>query len=160
VNNLVIRPLRDENEARACAAFIAASEPWRTLKFSEERLLKGFLDPAREVFVAETGGQVIGLLSLVLAGAFTGYIQNIAVHPDWRGRGLGTQLMQFAEATIFRKSPNVFLCVTDFNDAAQKFYARLGYQKVGELENYLQTGVTEILMRKTRGPLLAFTPEK
>jgi ribosomal protein S18 acetylase RimI-like enzyme len=69
-------------------------------------------------------------------------------------------MMRFAEERIFRQSPNVFLCVSSFNRRAQKFYERLGYACVGELTDFLVPGHSEILLRKTRGPLLAFTPEK
>ena len=158
MSDLVIRPLRDAAEAHTCATFMAASEPWLTLQYPAERVFQRLTDPAREVHVAELENQIVGVLMLCLSGPLSGYIQTIAVHPGWRGRGLGTQLMQFAEEKIFRRSPNVFLCVTSFNRGAQKFYERLGYRKVGELENYLQHGHTEILLRKTRGPLLDFTP--
>ena len=87
-----------------------------------------------------------------------GYIQLIAVHPEWRGRGLGTQMIEFAEQRIFRQSPNIFLCVSSFNARAQKFYMRLGYQRVGELPDFLVQGVSELLLCKSRGPLLEFKP--
>jgi ribosomal protein S18 acetylase RimI-like enzyme len=105
-------------------------------------------------------GAVVGALVLVLKGSFTGYIQNIAVRSDFQNRGIGKRLVQFAEELIFRRSPNVFLCVTDFNVRAQQFYTRLGYRRIGELEHYLRHGHTEILMRKTTGPLLEFSPGK
>jgi ribosomal protein S18 acetylase RimI-like enzyme len=52
------------------------------------------------------------------------------------------------------------LSVSSFNHRAQKFYERLGYRRVGELENFLVAGQSEILMRKTLGPLLDFVPQK
>ncbi len=100
-----------------------------------------------------------GQFVLPLDGALNGYVQTIATHPDWRGRGLGTQIMQFAEERIFRQSQNVFLSVSAFNRRAQTFYERLGYQRVGELPDFLVKGHSEILLRKTRGPLLGFTPQ-
>jgi ribosomal protein S18 acetylase RimI-like enzyme len=160
MNVPVIRPLRDAAEASVCARFMAVSEPWLTLGYPEERVLRRLTDPAREVHVAEIENQIVGVLMLNLTGPLSGYIQTIAVHPDWRNHGLGTRLMRFAEERIFRQSPNVFLCVTAFNTRAQKFYERLGYRQAGELENYLQQGHTEILMRKTTGPILGFTPQK
>lgn len=160
MNDLVIRPLRDAAEARVCAMFLAASEPWLTLGITEDQHFQRLTNPAREVHVAELENQIVGLLVLHLDGPLNGYIQNIAAHPDWRGRGVGTQLMRFAEERIFRQSPNVFLCVSDFNHRAQKFYARLGYQRTGELPDFLVKGRSEILLRKTNGPLLDFKPEK
>jgi len=60
--------------------------------------------------------------------------------------------MGFAEERILRQSPNVFLCVSSFNHRAKTFYKLLGYQRVGELPDFLVQGQVEILMRKTRGP--------
>jgi ribosomal protein S18 acetylase RimI-like enzyme len=61
--------------------------------------------------------------------------------------------MAFAEERIFQEVPNVFLCVSSFNQEAQRFYARLGYEQVGELKDYVVRGHSEFLMRKTIGPL-------
>ncbi|TAK94830.1 MAG: GNAT family N-acetyltransferase [Verrucomicrobia bacterium] len=147
-------------EARFCAGFIVASEPWITLGLTFEAALARLTDPSREVHVATVSGQIVGVLILFLDGTFKGYIQLLAVHPDWRSRGIGTRIIQFAEERIFRISPNVFLCVSSFNLEAQKFYERLGYRRVGELPDFVVNGFSEFLMRKTRGPLREFTPEK
>jgi ribosomal protein S18 acetylase RimI-like enzyme len=160
MNDLVIRPLRVAVEARFCAAFMAASEPWLTLGSTEEIIFRGLNNPAREVHVAEMNNQVVGALMLHLDGLLNGYIQTIAVHPDARGGRIGTRLMQYAEERILRGSPNVFLCVSSFNQRAQTFYERLGYQRVGELPDYVVKGHAEILMRKTTGPLRDFIPAK
>lgn len=158
MSQLTIRSLCDDAEACACAALIAETEPWKTIRFGAEQIHQRLINPKRDVFVAEFENQLVGALILHLDGPLNGYIQTIVVFQKFQCRGFGKQLMQFAEAKIFQQSPNVFLCVTHFNEHAQKFYAQLGYQKVGELENFLQSGVTEILMRKTRGPLLPFEP--
>jgi ribosomal protein S18 acetylase RimI-like enzyme len=160
VNDLVIRPLRGKKEARDCATQIAAAEPWKTINFPAEQVLLRLTNPEREVFIAEFENQIAGALILHLDGVLNGYIQTIVVFEKFQCRGFGKKLMQFAEEEIFRQSPNVFLCVAHFNEHAKKFYTQLGYQKVGELENYLQNGVTEILLRKTRGPLLEFSVQK
>jgi ribosomal protein S18 acetylase RimI-like enzyme len=158
MNALVIRPLQSAAEARHCAGFLAASDPWRTLGLNADQILRRLTGSARETYVAAVENQIVGVLVLQLAGPFNGYIQIVATHPDWRGRGLGTRLMQFAEERIFRQSPNVFLCVTAFNRRAREFYARRGYERVGELPDFLVNGFSEILLRKTNGPLLDFAP--
>ena len=159
MSDFIIRPLRGEAEARFCAAFMAASEPWLTLGFTSEQIVQSLTNASREIHVAEMENQIVGALILFLDGPLNGYIQTIVLHPGWRNRGLGHRLMQFAEERIFRQSPNVFLCVSHFNQRAQKFYERRGYRRVGELPDHLVKGFSEILMRKTQGPLLAFAPE-
>ena len=155
---LAMRPLAGESEARFCAGFMVASEPWLTLGLTFEQVLQRLSDPTREIHVAIRETQVIGVLILFLAGPLNGYIQTIAVHPDWRCRGIGTQMIQWAEERIFRQSPNVFLLVSSFNAHAQELYERLGYRRVGELPDFVKTGCSEILMRKTHGPLSGFKP--
>jgi [ribosomal protein S18]-alanine N-acetyltransferase len=151
MSQLTIRPLRNSTEANACAAFMAASEPWFTLGFSAEQLVQRLTHPQRESHVAELNQEIVGALVLHLDGPLNGYIQIIAVHPNFRGRGVGKQLMHFAEERIFRQSPNVFLFVSSFNQRAQSFYQTLGYERVGELPDFLVKGHSEILLRKTRG---------
>lgn len=67
-------------------------------------------------------------------------------------------MIAWAEERIFRQSPNVFLCVSSFNERAQRFYGRLGYERVGELPDFLTVGHAEIILRKTRGAWLEFKP--
>ena len=43
-----------------------------------------------------------------------------------------------------------------FNHAARRLYERQGYTVVGELSDYIVEGYSEILLRKTRGPLTGF----
>ena len=157
-DELSIRPLRGEAEARFCAGFMAASEPWLTLGLTFDQAFHRLTDSSREVLVASLQDKTVGVLILHLSGPLNGYIQTVAVHPDWRCHGIGTRMLAFAEQRVFRHSPNVFLCVSTFNEHARKLYKRLGYQPVGELPDYLVRGFTEILLRKTRGPLIGFQP--
>lgn len=135
---------------------MAATEPWLTLGRTVEQSLEILRDPAREVYVAGSNGNIGGFVVLSLAGPFAGYIQSVLVASDERGRGIGTQLIAFAEERIFTVSPNVFLCVSSFNRGARRLYERLGYQYVGELADYLVRGHSELLFRKTRGPWSEF----
>jgi [ribosomal protein S18]-alanine N-acetyltransferase len=155
---VVIRRLEGRAEAEACAAMMAGSEPWITLGRGFEDCLALMEHPEREHHVALDGEELAGFLVLSMRGAFAGYIQSVCVAPGARGRGVGTALVRFAEARIFRESPNVFLCVSSFNDGARRLYERLGYVFVGELEDYIVTGHSERLYRKSIGPIAGFRP--
>lgn len=158
-SSLVIEPLESETEAQACARLMASSEPWITLGRSYEASLNTVQDPTREVYLARDDAGLAGFLILCMTGAFVGYIQTICIEPDRRGQGLGSRLVQFAEDRILAESPNVFMCVSSFNHAARRLYERLGYHVVGELRNYLVEGYSEILLRKTQGPVASFAPK-
>jgi [ribosomal protein S18]-alanine N-acetyltransferase len=140
-------------DAEPCARMMSESEPWITLGRDLDAALALLHDPTRETHVAWVGAERAGFIVLCLVGAFAGYIQSVCVAPDYRGQGIGTELIQFAEKRIFRESPNVFLCVSSFNTRAARLYERLGYEVVGELKDYLVAGHSELLMRKTIGPI-------
>jgi ribosomal protein S18 acetylase RimI-like enzyme len=154
--DLEIRRLAGRAEAELCARLMAGSEPWITLGRDEAACLALMQHPDREQYVALEAGALAGLLVLSMRGALTGYIQSVCVAPAARGRGVGTALVRFAEARIFQESPNVLLCVSSFNDGARRLYERLGYAYVGELTDYIVRGHSELLYRKTVGPLGAF----
>ena len=155
-----IRAVGGEDEVMQCVDIMVSSEPWITLRRTAEEAGKIIASPTRQVYVAVKDGRVAGFAVLVLQGLFVGFIQSLAVREDLRGQGIGARLMQFAEERIFREFPNVFLAVSSFNTRAQSFYRRLGYESVGELKDLLIRGESEILMRKTVGPLSEFDEGK
>lgn len=156
ISDLEIRRLRNVNEAKICARLMAGNEPWITLKRDYATALEIIKDSKREVYVALRRGEIVGFIVIILHGAIIGYIQSICVADEWRNRGVGSRLMAYAEKCIFSKTPNVFICVSSFNKAAQKLYERLGYKVIGELKDYIVSGHSEILMRKTIGSLSEF----
>ena len=155
-----IAPLANDSDARACARLMASSEPWVTLGRTYEASLVIILDPSREVHLLRDDTVLGGFLILCMTGAFVGYIQTICIHPDQRGQGLGSKLVAFAEQRILAQFPNVFMCVSSFNQDARRLYERLGYTVVGELTDYIVQGHSEILLRKTLGPLTTFVPTR
>ena len=157
-DRVVVRPLAHDTEAAACAEIMSTTDPWITLGRTYEKSLAVLRDPDAEVYVVVAGREVLGFLILLMRGAFTGYIRTVALRADWRGRGLGSELIAFAEQRIFRESPNVFLCVSSFNQQARALYLRLGYEVIGELRDYIVRGHSEWLLRKTVAPLTEFQP--
>jgi ribosomal-protein-alanine N-acetyltransferase len=159
-SQISITPLSDEEDSRACARLMCSSEPWITLGRSYETSLAVVADPTREVYLARDRSGLAGFLILCMTGAFVGYIQTICVDPRCRGRGLGSTLLQFAEQRIRRSSPNIFMCVSSFNEGARRLYQRHGYAVIGELTDYIVKGHSEILLRKTFGPITSFVAER
>lgn len=157
-SGFVIRQLEGDAEARACATLMATSEPWVRFGRDFEKSYALVRDPNREVYVAVSGSPfepttILGFVVLMMHGAFVGYIQSLAVDDRLRGQGIGTALMEFVEQRVLREQPNVFICASSFNPGAQRLYERLGYRRVGELPDFMVAGHSEILYRKTIGPL-------
>jgi len=155
-DGITIERMKTEAQARACARLMASSEPWITLRRDETGAMRNLYHPAVEVYVAQEDGTVIGFIVLTMQGPFRGYIATVGVAPKRRNQGLGTRLIRFAEERILREVPNVFLCVSSFNTRAQNLYRRLGYERIGELRDFIVPGHAEILMRKTVAPLTEF----
>lgn len=151
-----IRKLQRADEAHKCAQFMTNSEPWSTLRRTYDDSIRILNDPSREVYLAVLKDEIVGFIILQMKGAFVGYIQTVGVMPSWRNRGVGSKLIEFAEDRIFSETPNVFMCVSSFNQKAQQLYKRLGYNPVGELKDYIVPGHSEILLRKTIGALTEF----
>ncbi|MGC9292996.1 MAG: GNAT family N-acetyltransferase [Acidobacteriaceae bacterium] len=131
-----------------CAQLMASSEPWSTLQRDAAACQAALDRPCSELFLARRGDQRLGLLLLQshgLAGA--PYIAAIAVAPEARGAGVGSQMLDFAEQR-YPQARYIFLCVSDFNTSAHKLYARRGYEVVGELTDHVAPGHSERIMRK------------
>lgn len=153
-----IRKLQSPEHAHQCAQFMASSEPWITLRRTYDNSLRMLSDPSREVYVAKVKDEFVGFIVLIMSGALVGYIQTLGIKPEWRNKGIGTKLLKFAEESIFKQAPNVFMCVSSFNKNAQRLYERLGYEVIGELKDYIVPGHSEILLRKSIAPLTGFKP--
>lgn len=77
--------------------------------------------------------QLVGNVSIYDAGlARTMVIANVAVHPEFRRRGIAFEMMQAAlEAARRHKAKEVWLQVDADNIGAQKLYEKLGFRAHG-----------------------------
>jgi [ribosomal protein S18]-alanine N-acetyltransferase len=148
-----VRRLASATQAKACARIMSTSEPWVTLGRDFDASLAVITAGDHEAYVALEGEEVTGFVVLCMHGALVGYLKSIAVREDRRSRGLGRRLMAFAEDRILGEAANVFLLVSSFNEGARRLYERMGYRLVGELTDYWLPGHSELLLRKTRGPI-------
>jgi ribosomal-protein-alanine N-acetyltransferase len=95
--------------------------------------------------VAEQAGRVVGfLVSRRLAGGES-EILNLAVAPDARRQGIGRQLWA---AYLAGNPGEVFLEVRESNEAARRFYERLGFELVTKrLQYYSNPAESAIVMK-------------
>lgn len=78
------------------------------------------------------------------------HISTIAVHPDWRGRGLGELLLLTAIEKIIRMRFSVItLEVRASNSAAQNLYRKYGFRYQGVHRGYYRDGEDALLMSNT-----------
>jgi len=96
----------------------------------------------RNFYVAEEDGKVVGY---AIGDARRHLIVSIAVHPDYRRRGIGTKLM---ESILKNMHGYAILQVRASNNEAIKFYKKLGFIEKELLKGYYIDGEDAILMFK------------
>jgi ribosomal protein S18 acetylase RimI-like enzyme len=87
--------------------------------------------------VAEADGKVVGVCTIHRKGRHsedrhTG-ILAIEVHPDWRGRGVGSRLLDHALPRCSGRFEIVYLTVLEQNARARGLYRRFGFVESGRM---------------------------
>jgi ribosomal protein S18 acetylase RimI-like enzyme len=94
-------------------------------------------DPDVAVLVADDHGDVIGYAYAVVEGydwmalrGPAGVLHDIVVDPEYRGRGVGRQLLHAALAFLqARGAPRVVLSTAERNAVAQRLFASAGFRR-------------------------------
>jgi len=91
-------------------------------------------------FVWVERGRIVGNISLRRALGRCGFfIGNVAVHPNWRGRGIASALIEAALEAIPRRGGRwVGLEVDSDNEVARQLYERRGFREVGRTLHMLR----------------------
>jgi GNAT superfamily N-acetyltransferase len=103
-----------------------------------EQQLAGFraiaADPCHALYVAEASGEPVGSFQLsfipVVArrGAWRAMIESVRVAPEYQGKGIGAEMMQWAVARAGEQGCALVQLMSDANrPEAHRFYERLGF---------------------------------
>lgn len=107
------------------------SDPWSEIAFKDS-----LLSPYSHFKVWEEGGKVAGYIGFyALSGE--GSITNVAVHPDFRKKGIGEALVN--EIIRLGKSlclEYITLEVRASNTPAKSLYTKCGFEEVGLRKNF------------------------
>ncbi|MBV8621223.1 MAG: GNAT family acetyltransferase [Curvibacter sp.] len=123
---MIIRPYQplDEDATVALWQACALTRPWNDPRKDIARKLQ--IQP--ELFlVGETDGR---LMASVMAGyeGHRGWVNYLAVHPDFQRRGHASTLMAEVEQRLLALGcPKINLQIRSGNQAVLAFYRRLGY---------------------------------
>jgi ribosomal-protein-alanine N-acetyltransferase len=105
-----------------------------------------FREDEHKYLVAKEEGKVVGYIGIerILDEV---HIINMAVHPDYRGKGIGKRLMQH----VLNDEEVFFLEVRVSNETAQKVYERFGFKVISLRKGYYADGEDAYVMRRIPG---------
>jgi ribosomal-protein-alanine N-acetyltransferase len=119
--------------------------PWSRPQFRRE-----LINPISYAFVGKVEEmdrlQVVSYIVFWLV-AGEGHILNVAVHPDFRGRGFARELITFAMLNLREMGcDDIFLEVRVSNAVAIHLYESLGFQEIGVRKGYYEDGEDAMVM--------------
>lgn len=114
--------------------------------WSEDMLAAEIAHETRRYLVAVQEERIVGYAGVMVV-AETADVQNIAVIPQVRGRGLGSALLEaLHEIASRRGAQEVLLEVRESNETAQSLYRRFGYAEIARRPRYYPDGETALIM--------------
>ncbi len=150
LNSCILREFASA-EATQVADTLAQMPPWQTLNYSAETLANYLRrpDPVLSKFVITVDEQIEGTVCIRYPCLRGAYLELLAIYPSQQGRGIGQQVIQWLAAEAQQASSrNLWTLVSAFNHAGQRFYQKMGFTQVGQLDDLVVPGQTELLMRK------------
>ena len=120
---------------------ICFSAPW-----SENAIISELTNPLSLWIVAKEGDRVVGYVgSQAVMGEAD--MMNLAVHPEYRKKGVGCALVSSLIQKLKVKDVySLTLEVRSSNEAAKKLYASLGFLQVGCRPNYYHSPKEDALI--------------
>jgi [ribosomal protein S18]-alanine N-acetyltransferase len=130
---------------------IAVSDPWHRLGIEQASIAKMLTadQPDQMQRAITRNGEPIGAIVIQLNWLLGPYLKHLSIREDARSSGSGTVavnwLVDFAQLHSQR---NIWLCVSQFNERAQHFYSKNGFEITAVLDDLIVGGENEILMRR------------
>ena len=137
-----IRPARPADAGRLVPLErLCFTDPWSAVAFEE--MLRF---PLTVALIAQRAGEVGGyLIGRAVAGE--GEILNLAVSPEERRHGLGSQLLEAGLTALNQAGARrVWLEVREGNIAAQALYLKRGFAAAGRRARYYKSPVEDALV--------------
>jgi ribosomal protein S18 acetylase RimI-like enzyme len=136
--------------ADTLGAILAGMDPWRAHGRTATEMANRFKrdDPSAGRFAILANGKIVGAVIVRYPFLRGAYLETLGLSEAARGLGIGRAIIGWMEAEIADEAKNLWLCVTDWNEAARRFYRAQGFVEVAPLPDLSVEGMTEIFMRK------------
>tara|TARA_Y100001934_G_scaffold34417_1_gene39059 strand:+ start:6147 stop:6563 length:417 start_codon:yes stop_codon:yes gene_type:complete len=86
------------------------------------------LENSHSVMTAWVDDRLIGLGNTLSDGRLVAYYSHLLVHPDWQGRGIGTEIL----SRLMRNYEGFHQQLLLADGKATEFYRKLGFVRAGE----------------------------
>ena len=146
---IVLGPLPDA-AARDLGEAFAGMDPWKEYGMPAE-MLSSFLVREREGrhrFLITADEETAGIVVITVPWLFGPYLHFLGLLSKTQNSGVGTSVMKWFEAEANGHFRNLWICVSEFNKGAVRFYERFGYARAATLEGLVTDDRTEFLLRK------------
>ena len=126
---VLIRELREEDYDALVALWRDAGLLFKPRgRDTREAVARQLQKPTAAYLVAEIGGEVVGAVLGTHDGR-KGWINRLAVAPEYRRRGLAARLVAEAERRLAAQGVEIFAClVEDWNQDSRAAFEKLGYK--------------------------------
>ncbi len=110
---------------------LSLKESW-----TKDSFLKELTNPLAKYFLIKEDNKILGFAGVWII-LDEGHITNIAIHPTYRNKGMGTILLKsLIEKCKSYNCNSLTLEVRESNAVALNLYTKLGFKSVGKRKNY------------------------
>lgn len=111
------------------------------MRLADEDLSRDHTD---SILAGKVGGKVIACLILTHKDEKTVQLRQMAVYPEWQGKGMGRQLVEAAE--FYAQQEGYTTMVLHARKVAMGFYRSMGYTVTSD--EFTEVGIPHYVMEK------------
>jgi len=109
----------------------------------------GYFTTAKEVYIAEGNGKELGSIVLNYKRGGSAKVGPFVVDPEARGRGIGTQLLSFAEQRAIEKGRRkIYATTSQLNEPVNRVFSKCGFQVEAQFPDQYRRGSIELIWGK------------
>ena len=130
MKELIIRNFKIEDYEKTMELWKLTELPYKPLgRDRKERIKKEIEKDINLFLVAEIEGKIVGTVLATHDGR-KGWINRLAVHPDYRKKGLATKLVKYAEDWLSSQGIEIIAClIEEGNEPSMRLFKKLGYRE-------------------------------